>query len=101
MRWILVSVAPGRPTPIETGGIYAHTPLPDNPPPLSREKDIQGYTPYLGYWLPLAITKKTPLFLVFSVNLPETTAKKYPLSRENGNSHAAPYAFEWGPGVSL
>ena len=26
---------------------------------LSREKD---YTPYLGYWLPLAITKTSPIF---------------------------------------
>ena len=53
------------PTPIELGGTYAHSPSSEPPPP-SREKDIQGYTPYLGgYWLPLAITK-TPLFLVFS-----------------------------------
>ena len=45
--------------------------------------------PYIGYWLLLAITK-TPLLRVFSGNLPETTANKYPLSPENRNMHAAP-----------
>ena len=40
--------------------------------PLSREEDIQENTPYLGYWLPLAIKKKHPLFLLFSGNIPET-----------------------------
>ena len=43
-------------------------------------------------------TKKTPLFRDFSGNLPETTAQKYHLSRENSNTHAAPHAFEWGGG---
>ena len=45
---------------------------------------------YVGYWLPLAITKKHPLIIrAFSGNLNKTMAKKYPLSRENGNTHAA------------
>ena len=51
--------------------------------------------PYLGYWLPLAITKKTPPFPGFLRKSPrDYTAKKYPLSRENGNTHT----FEWGWG---
>ena len=46
---------------------YAHSPSPEPPPPpLFREKDIQGYTPHLGYWLPLAITKKNTPFSWFS-----------------------------------
>ena len=72
------------------------------PPPLSREKDIQGYIPYLGYWLPLAITKKIPFScMVFLGNLPETTAPNTPFPEKmpNGNPHVAPYAFEWGAGV--
>ena len=61
--------------------------------PLSREKDIP---PYLGYWLPLAITK-TPPFLGFlgkssrdyGLNIP-------PISQENGNTHAAPSCIRVG-----
>ena len=44
--------------------------------------------PHLRYWLLLAITG----------NLPETKAKKYPLYRENGNTHAAPSCIQVGGG---
>ena len=47
------------PHAIEPGGAYAHSPSPE--PPYLGGKDIQGNTPYLGDWLPLAITKNTPL----------------------------------------
>ena len=62
--------------------------LPHHRNPLSLEKDIPLY---LGYRLPLAITKH-PLFWVFSGNLPETILPKNtpPLSRYNGNTHGAP-----------
>ena len=46
---------PPPPHPIEPGGTYARSPSPE--PPISGK----GYTPYLGYWLPLAIPK-TPHF---------------------------------------
>ena len=53
--------------------------IPHHLNPLSREKDIQAriYPPSsgIGYRWQL---QKHPLFLVFSENLPETTAKKYP-----------------------
>ena len=91
---------PRAPTPIEPGGTYPHSPSPE--PPLYREKDIQGYTPYLGHWLPLAITKKHPFFLVFSGNLPETTAKKYPLPEKMG-TRMRPLCIRvgWGEGVGM
>ena len=54
------------------------------------ENDIP---PYLGYWLPMSITKMHPLPDFLGIFL-ETTAPKYPLSRKNGNAHAAPRAFE-------
>ena len=54
-------------TPVESGGTTWT--------PLFWEKD--NYTPYLRYWLPLAVTKKHLLFRVFSGNLPETIAPKY------------------------
>ena len=45
--------------------------------------------PLFWYWLPLA-NKKHLLFPAFSGTLPETTVKNTPLSRGNGNMHAAP-----------
>ena len=47
-------------------------------PPISGEMISKDIPLCLRYWLPLAITKKYPLFLVFSGILPETTAPKYP-----------------------
>ena len=49
----------------------------------------KGYTPYLGYWLPLAITQNTH-FPGFSGNLPETTVKNTPFPEKMGPTHAAP-----------
>ena len=58
------------------------------------------YTPYLGYWLPLAITKKDPLFRAFSGNLPETTAPKdLPLPEKMGIvTQVAPLCIRVGGG---
>ena len=70
-----------------------------NPP--SREK---GYTPYLGYWLPLAVTKKHhTLFWVFLGNLPETTGAKIPPFPEKMGIRMRPLTpglthSEWGGG---
>ena len=48
------------------------------PPPILGK----GYIPYLGYWLPLAITKNTP-FWGFSWKIfPGTTAKLPPFSKK-------------------
>ena len=66
------SAQPPPPTPIEPGVTCMLVPH-HRIPPISGK----GYTPYLGYWLPLAITKPPP-FRIFSGNLPETTAQKYP-----------------------
>ena len=76
-------------------------PIPHHLTPLSREKDIQGYTPppYLGYWLPLATTKTPPFPGFLGKSSRDYGQKIPPLSRENGNAHAAPYAFEWGARV--
>ena len=61
---------------VESGGTYDHSPPPE-PPYLGKRISKDNIFPYLGYWLPLAITKKKKI-LVFSGNLPETTAKKTP-----------------------
>ena len=69
-----------------------------NPPILGKRisKDIPP-PPSIRYWLLLATLQKTPLFLVFSGNLPETTAKKYPsFPRKWERACDPPYAFEWG-----
>ena len=87
------------------------------PPPhkhTHRKKHNQGVTVFIPHHLnPLSrvlVTigsyKKNPCFRAFSGYIPETTAPKYPFSRENyRHTHAAPlymlyacYAFEWGPG---
>ena len=75
MEWDMHGYLPA-PTPIEPGGTYAHSPSPE--PPYLGKRISKEIPPYLGYWLPLALTKKHPLFLVISGNLPENTAKKYP-----------------------
>ena len=90
-------------------------PITWTPPPPSQEKE---YTPYLGQWLPLAITKR-PLSWSFPWYLSRDYAQKVirhllrvaganvrhspqntppPPSWVNGNTHAAPYAFEWRGG---
>ena len=42
--------------------------------------------------------KKKKIARISQENFPRHRPKKYPLSRENGNMHATPYAFEWGWG---
>ena len=42
---------------------------------------------------------KTHTFLGFLEKTSRDNAKNYILSRENGNTHVAPYTFEWGGGV--
>ena len=62
-------------------------------PPISYlgkiSKDIP---PYLRYWVPLAIYKKTPPFPGFLGKSSRDYGQKYPLSRENGTRQRA-----WGP----
>ena len=59
----------------------------------------KGYTPYLGYWLPLAVTKHTPSFGLSQEIFPRLKPKKYPLFPENmGTCMLHPYAFEFGGG---
>ena len=83
--------SPGPPTPIEPGGYLCS--FPDTWTPLSREKDIPAPPPPPSQVLvTIGNYKKHPLFRAFSANLPQTTAKNTPLSRENGSTHA----FEWG-----
>ena len=82
------------------------------PIPFSREA-IEGagkrvrinHTPYFlisreaseKYPLSREIDLKTPRFSGFSrENFPETNGPKYPLSRENGNAHAAPLYIRVG-----
>ena len=83
----LLAPPPPRPTPIEPGGTYVHSPSPEPPPPPPSR--VFGY-----HWQ----LQKHPLFRVFSGNLPETTAKICPLSRENGNMHAASLCIRVGGG---
>ena len=98
MDKLLRTIKGNPPSPMEPGGTYARSPSPEPPPPPpSGEKDI---THYLGYWLPLALTK-TPPFSAFSENLPETEAKKSPLSWESGNGHAAPLCIRVGGGGGI
>ena len=67
---------PPPPTPIEPVGTYARSP--------SLEP------PYLGYWLPLEMTKTPPFPGFLGKSSRDYTAKKYPLSRENVNAHEPP-----------
>ena len=109
--WILVFLFKKIPQTAVTSGIPVGIPAPPHShrirgflcsflitrTPLSVGKK---YTPYLGYWLPLAITTtKNRPFPGFLWNLPETTPPKYPLSRENEKMEKRmrpPYAFDWG-----
>ena len=87
---------PPAPTLLESGGTYMLIPHHLNPPPPITGN---GYTPYLGYCLTLiASYKKHPIFRAFSGNLPEITATKMPLSRENRHTHAAPLCIRVGGG---
>ena len=80
------------------------------PPPLPKNHGVpmlvphhrshpilgKGYTPLSRYWLPLVITKNTP-FAGFSREIfPRLQPKNTPLSRENGNTHAAPSCIRVG-----
>ena len=71
-----------------------HSPSPE---PHISGKGYPTISTYLGYWLPLAITKY-PLFLVFSGNL-ETIRPKIPppqVPEKMVTRMRPPYAFEWG-----
>ena len=76
--------------------------IPHHLKPLFREKDIQGYTvytPYLGYWLPFAITKNIPFSWFSREIFPRLRPENTPLSRANGNAQAAPLCIPvGGPG---
>ena len=92
LQWTYINSPP----PIEPGGTYAHSASPEPPPPSHLGKRIsKNIPPYLGYWLPLAITKNIP-FSWFSREIFRDYGQKYPLSRENGNAHAAPICVRVG-----
>ena len=78
--------------------VYAHAMLiPHHLNPLSRKKK-DNYTPYLGYWLPLAVTKNTPLSGLSWEIFPRLQPPNAPLSRENGHTHVAPLCSWVGGG---
>ena len=73
------------------GGTYACSPSPE--PPYLGKKDIPLISGIGYHWQ----WQKTPTFLSFLGKSSRDYSQKYPLSRENGNTHAAPlHAFEWG-----
>ena len=74
------------PTPIEAGGTYARSPSPERPPPPPHLG--KGVYPLSRVLVTIANYKKhgVALFRAFSGNLPETLAKKFPISRENGKT---------------
>ena len=59
----------------------------------------KGYIPLSRVLVSIGITKKE--IRAVSVNLPETTVKRYPLFRENGNTHAAPSCIRVGGGFKV
>ena len=86
--------------PIESGDTYARSPITWTP--LSRGGGGGGrYTPYLGYWLPLAITQ-TFHFLWLSQEIFQTLCPKIPppppLPENMGTCMHPPYVFKWGGG---
>ena len=84
-------------TPIEPGGggTYAHSPSPE--PSYIGKRISKDIPPYLGYLLPLAITKKTPPFPGFLGNASRDYSQKIPpFTEKMGTRMRPPYAFEWG-----
>ena len=58
-----------------------------------------SWIPYLGYWWPLIDNyKKTPPFPGFLGKSIRDYGQKYPLSRENRNTHATPLCIRVGGG---
>ena len=96
-QWIFVAVgasAPPPPPSLRTSGyLYARSPSPE--PSISGK----GYTPYLWYWLPLAITKNTPFsgLSVWEI-FPRLRPKNTPFPEKMGIGMQRPHAFEWGGG---
>ena len=58
------------------------------------EQNIPPPPPYHGYWLPFGNYKPKPPLLSRAFG----TKSQYPLSRENGNTHAAPLGIVGGGG---
>ena len=91
-----VGLPPTPSTLIEPGGTYILIPYHLKPPPPHLGK---GYNPYLGYWLyTIGNYRKPHLFRAFSGILPETTAKKYPLSRQKWEYPCGPLMHLRGGG---
>ena len=67
---------------------------PPPPPPISGKWYIPHVSGIGYHW---QLHQKYPLSRAFSEIFPRLR-KNPPLSRENGNTHAAPYVFEWGLG---
>ena len=84
--WAINAVHTRAPTTIEPGGTYAHSP--------------SAVSPYLGYWLPLAITKNTP-FPYFLGKSSRDYGQNTPFPEKMGTPmHAAPLCIRLGgPGV--
>ena len=87
-----VSFLPG-PHSHRTKGYLCSFPITWTPPPLLSRPGI-GFNTIGNYW-------EHPLFRDFLENLPETKAKIYPLSQENGNTHAAPSCIRVEGGGAL
>ena len=80
------------PPPIEPGGTHARSPSPE-PPYLWKRI-------YLLSWVLVTIGnyKKNHPTLGFLGKSSRDCCQEYPISLENGNAHAPPYALEWGGG---
>ena len=71
---------------------YAHSPSPEPPPP----PHLRKYTPYLEYWLPLAVTKTPPFLGLLRKSSQDYSPKIPPFPKKKGIHMRPHYAFEWG-----
>ena len=97
--WLLPAPLPP-PFPYNQGVAYLCS-FPITRTPISREKDI---TPYLGHWLPLAITTNKKQFSWFSREFfprrrPKNTPPPFP--EKMGMRMRPPHAFEGGGGGGI
>ena len=81
------------PPPIESLGTYARSPSPE--PPISGK----GYTHYLRYRLPLAITKNSPFPGLFREIFRRLRPQNTPFPKKMGTRMRPSYTFEGGGGT--
>ena len=81
---------------IEPGDAYARSPSPESP--ISRKRI---YTPYLGYWLPLAIKINTPFWGLSQEIFLRVLPKIPPFPEKMGIRMRPPHAFDGGGGQAI